>query len=172
MTQPQNTSRRRITMERFYRADIEDEWSLWTTKDGIESWWGPGGFAVTVKKLDLRSGGELLYVMTAIDPPQVEFMKKAGMPLSHEARLTYTEVDPPRRLAYIHRADFIPGVEPYDVSHTVELTSSAQGVRMVLTIDAMHDEQWTEMAVRGWEEELGKLQTVLANAAAAGEARR
>ena len=39
---------------------------LRTTKDGIESWWGPGGFTVKVRKLDLRSGGELHYAMIAI----------------------------------------------------------------------------------------------------------
>ena len=50
--------------------------------------------------------------MTAIDPPQVEFLKKAGMPLTQEARITFTEVEPLRRLAYIHLADFIPGVDP------------------------------------------------------------
>jgi uncharacterized protein YndB with AHSA1/START domain len=156
--------RRRITIERSYHAAIEDVWDLWTTKDGIESWWGPGGFAVTVQKLDLRPGGVLLYKMTAIDPPQIEFMKKAGMPLSHDARITYTDVNPPRRLAYIHLADFIPGVEPYDVATVVELESSPKGVRMVLTIDAMHDDEWTSRAVAGWESELGKLDALLAKA--------
>ena len=113
--------RRRITLERVYDADLQDVWDLWTTKDGIESWWGPGGFAVTVRSLDVRPGGELLYAMTAIDPPQVEFMKKAGMPLTQELRVTYTEVIARRRLAYVHLADFIPGVEPYDVATVVEL---------------------------------------------------
>jgi hypothetical protein len=59
-----------------------------------------------------------------------------------EARVTYTEVAPQRRLAYEQLADFIPGVEPYAVATVVELRPSAQGVRMVLTFDAMHDEQW------------------------------
>jgi len=156
---------RRITIERFYHAAIEDVWDLWTTKDGIESWWGPGGFAVTVQKLDLRPGGQLLYAMTAIDPPQVEFMKKAGMPLSHDARITYTEVSPPHRLAYIHLADFIPGVEPYDVATVVELESRSGGVRMVLTLDPMHNDEWTSRAVAGWESELGKLEAILSKAA-------
>lgn len=154
-------ARKRITIERMYRADIGDVWDLWTTKDGIESWWGPGGFAVTVRKLDLRPGGELLYAMTAIDPPQVEFMRKAGMPLTTEARITYTEVAAPNRLAYIHLTDFIPGVDPYDVATAVELQLTAQGVRMVLTFDAMHDDEWTRRAVMGWESELGKLENVI-----------
>ena len=36
----------------------------------------------------------------------------------------------------------------------------------MLTIDAMHDEQWTKMAVMGWESELGKLAKVLAKSSA------
>ena len=35
---------RRITMERTFAAPMEDVWELWTTKEGIESWWGPEGF--------------------------------------------------------------------------------------------------------------------------------
>jgi hypothetical protein len=63
-------------------------------------------------------------------------MKKAGMPLTQECRITFTDVMPWRRLAYIHLADFIPGVEPYDVATVVELHEAPDGVRMVLTFDA------------------------------------
>jgi len=160
--------KKRITLERVYRADIQDVWDLWTTKDGIESWWGPGGFAVTVRTLDLRPGGELLYAMTAIDPPQVAFMKQAGMPLTHEARITFTEIVPPRRLAYVHLADFIPGVEPYDVATLVELVASGGEVRMTLTFDAMHDDEWTTRATTGWEEEIGKLGALIEKRRAGG----
>lgn len=39
-------SDRKIVIERKYAASIEDVWELWTTKEGIESWWGPDGFSV------------------------------------------------------------------------------------------------------------------------------
>ena len=149
-------------LERTYQAPIGDVWALWTTKEGIESWWGPEGFEVKVRSMDLRAGGVLLYGMTATAAPQIEFMKKAGMALTTEARLTYTEVVPHERLAYVHLADFIPGVAPYDVATVVELQAAPQGVKMVLTLDAMHDEQWTQRAVMGRESELGKLERVLA----------
>ena len=58
--------KKRITLERTYRASIEDGWELWTTKDGIESWWGPDGFAVTVSKIDVRGGRELPYAKAAV----------------------------------------------------------------------------------------------------------
>ena len=162
--------RKRITMERVYQADVRDVWDLWTTKEGIESWWGPGGFTVKVHKLDLRAGGELLYAMTAIDPPQVAFMKKAGMPLTTEARITFTEVVPLERLAYVHLADFIPGVEPYDVATVVELHKTSGGVRMVLSFDAMHNDEWTQRATMGWKSEIGKLSALLAGRPAGGRA--
>lgn len=154
--------RRRITLDRSYRASIDEVWDLWTTKEGIESWWGPEGFEVKVRKLDLRPGGELLYAMTAVAPAQVQFMKKEGMPITTEARITFEEIVPKRRLAYRHLADFIPGVEPYDVETVVELVETPDGVRLVLTFDAMHDEAWTKRAVEGWGMELGKLGEALA----------
>jgi uncharacterized protein YndB with AHSA1/START domain len=136
-------------------------WELWTTKEGIESWWGPDGFAVKVQQIDLRPGGELVYAMTATGADQIDYMKKAGMPVTTVSRLTYTEVVPPRRLAYSHLADFIPGVKAYEVPTTVELEETPAGVRMVLSFEAMHDEHWTNLAVMGWENELGKLAKVL-----------
>ena len=151
----------RIKLERVYQADLQDVWDLWTTKEGIESWWGPGGFAVTVRTLDLRPGGLLLYAMTAIAAPQIEFLKQAGMPLTQECRITFTEVVPLKRLAYIHLADFIPGVDPYDVVTIVELDRVGESVRMVLWLDPMHNEEWTNRAVMGWNSELDKLGAVV-----------
>lgn len=149
--------RKRVTMERTFVAPIEDVWELWTTKDGIESWWGPDGFQVKVSEIDLRPGGLLLYSMTAVGADQVAFMKQAKMPLTQHCRITYTEVVAPRRLGYNHLADFIPGVEPYDVATLVELIASGDQVQMRLTFDAMHEPYWTQMAVAGWESELDKL---------------
>ena len=105
-----------IIMERTYDATVEDVWELWTTKDGIESWWGPEGFSVAVRAIDLRPGGELRYAMTATDPTQVEFMKSAGMPLTHEVLMAYGEIEPLRRFVMENLVDFVPGVEPYWVT--------------------------------------------------------
>ncbi len=154
-------ARRRVSIERTFNAAVEDVWEFWATKEGIESWWGPDGFTVKVRRLDFRLGGELLYAMTAIAPEQIEFLKKAGMPLTTESLVTYTEVEPLRRLGFRQMADFIPGVKPYEVETTVALEMSPQGVRMVLTLDAMHDDHWTQLAVMGWESELDKLAKLL-----------
>ena len=154
---------RQIKLERTFRASADDVWELWTTKDGIESWWGPEGFRVQVHALDLRVGGVLLYSMIASAPEQVAFMKREGMPIAHEARITFTEVARPHRLAYRHDVDFVPNVAAYDIATLVEINATADGVRLTLTSDAMHDDEWTRRATMGWESELGKLATRLAS---------
>ena len=163
MTPAPATARARFSIQRSYAASIDEAWALWTTKPGIESWWGPEGFEVNVTSLDLRPGGELAYVMTAVAPEQVAFMKQAGMPLSTECRVAYTEVTPPSRLAYKTLADFIPGVTPYEVATVVELKATDDGVKLVITFDAMHDDVWTERARAGHESQLRKLDAILAD---------
>ena len=159
--------KKRFTLERtFENTTVEDVWALWTTKDGIESWWGPEGFTVTVNSIDLRPKGVLFYTMTATAAPQVEFMKKAGMPLATDTRITYTEVVPQRRLSYDNLADFIPGVAAYDVGTTVEIEAKGGAIHMRVIIDAMHDQVWTDRMVMGWESQLGKLARLLTGTAA------
>ena len=151
-----------FSIHRSYAASIEEAWALWTTKSGIESWWGPEGFDVTVTSLDLRPGGALVYLMTAVAPEQVAFMQRAGMPLTTECKVTYTEVSPQSRLAYKTLADFVPGVAPYDVNTVVKFEGAPGGVKITLLFDAMHDDIWTERARAGHESQMRKLDALFA----------
>ncbi|WP_040812313.1 SRPBCC family protein [Nocardia concava] len=151
----------RIRIEHDYPTTAQTIWDLWTTAAGIEKWWAPDGFTVHVDRLDLRPGGELVYTMTATAPEQIEFMRSVGMPLSTESRKTFTEVDGPNRLAYTSLADFIPGVEPYEFLTTVDLEPTDAGVRVVMTVDAMHDDVWTERLQQGRANELANLAAVV-----------
>ena len=157
------TERPKLTLERTFQASIDDVWELWTTKEGIESWWGPEGFSVVVRDLDLRPGHGLAYTMSATAPEMIDYMMKAGMPVSNEHSLRYTEVDPPWRLAYMEKVDFIPGVETYEVETVIELEQVGDAVRMVLTFESMHDDHWTKLAVMGREGELDRLAKLLLN---------
>jgi len=156
------TNRPKLSLERTFAATPAEVWELWTTRDGMEAWMGPDGFRVEVRELDLRPGGALVYDMTAVGADQVEFMTKAGMPLVNTQKVTYVEIDPPRRLVYRDVADFVPGVEPYEVETVVDIRAVEGGAHVVLTFDAMHDDNWTEMARLGRENELRNLETLLA----------
>jgi uncharacterized protein YndB with AHSA1/START domain len=149
--------KKRIVLERTFKASAAEVWALWTTRQGFESWWGPEGFEVTVQRLDLRPGGKLEYLMTAVAPEVVAFMKREHQRVSHPASATFLEIEPERRLSYVNHIDFVPGVGAYDVDTVVELHPVPAGIRMVLTMDAMHDDLWTQRATMGWESQLGKL---------------
>jgi len=150
-----------IRLERTFATSPETIWRLWTTPAGIESWWSPDGFRVDVHQLDLEPGGQLIYAMTATAPEQIEFMKSAGMPLLTVSRKRFTEVKPTSRLAYVSRVDYVPDSEPYDHLTQVELQPADGHVRVVMTVEPMHDEVWTQRLVMGRENELDNLAKLL-----------
>jgi uncharacterized protein YndB with AHSA1/START domain len=150
-----------IVIERHLAAPPETVFELWTTKEGIESWWAPDGFVTEVEELDPRPGGELVYTFTATAPEQVQFMEGAGLPLTTRARKTFTEVVPGERLRYDSLVDFAPGVEPYNHDTLVELFGTDTGVRVVMTLEPLHDEEWTERIVMGRNNELDNLERIV-----------
>ncbi len=103
--------------------------------------------------------------MTATEPAQIEFMNNAGMPLSTESRKTFTEVSPPARLAYLSLIDFVPEHEPHEHLTVVEITSSGDRTEVVMTVDPMHDETWTQRILAGRNNELNNLQAAIARRA-------
>jgi len=151
------TDMQKVNVERTYKARIGELWDLWTTKDGFESWWAPEGFRVEVHRLEGKTGGVVHYTMFADSPEMIAAMKQMGRPASTESRGTFTLFQPQTRLALTHRIDFIPGVPPYDSTMAVEFIPSNDRVRMVVTLDPMHDEQMTRMATMGFESQVGKL---------------
>jgi hypothetical protein len=84
-------------------------------------------------------------------------MKQMGRPTSHEARARFSEIRPHDRLAIASMIDFLPGVIPYESTIVAEFFPSGDTVRMVVTLDRMHDEQFTEMQTAGFTSQLSKL---------------
>jgi hypothetical protein len=58
---------------------------------------------------------------------------------------------------------------PIDIATVVELHATADGVRMVLTFDAMHSDEWMQRVFMGWQSELDKLAAVLAERLEGGQ---
>ncbi|MGE5292789.1 MAG: SRPBCC family protein [Micromonosporaceae bacterium] len=131
-------------LERTYDAPAELIWELLTTAASLEEWFAPDGFESRVIELDLRPGGQLRYTMTATGPEQVAFMQSTGNPLSVEVRKTFTEVAAPARLAYLSLIDFVPGHEPYEHLTAIDIEPAGDRTTVVMTLDPLHDETWTQ----------------------------
>ncbi len=155
---------RTVKIERTYDAAPAEVWQLWSTIDGIESWWGPDGFGVEVHEMDLVPGGKIRYSMIARANEMSAFMETEGMPLSTAQDFDFVEIVPYRRLAYTNVVDFLPGVETYEVDTRVDLEPVAEGTRLGVTLDVMHSDERTERAADGWRQELDKLARVVEEA--------
>ena len=140
-------------LERTYNAPAELVWELLTTAAGLQEWWAPDGFETRVSELDLRPGGQLRATMTATGPEQIAFLRNNGAPLSTELRKTFTEVEPSTRLAFLSLIDFVPDHEPYEHLTTIDIEPAGHAARVVMTVDPLHDETWTQQhrAHRGHE---------------------
>ena len=147
----------KVVIERTYPARVEELWALWTTKDGFESWWGPEGFRVEVHTIEARLEGTLLYDMIADAPDMIAAMKQMNRPVAHAARARFTVFQPHQRLAITTVIDFLPGVEPYESTIGVQFFASGGNTRMVITLDPMHEEEFTRMTTMGLTSQLGKL---------------
>jgi uncharacterized protein YndB with AHSA1/START domain len=151
-----------MPMERTLRAPVERVWRRFTTKEGIESWWGPEGFRSVVNHVDVRVGGGFEIAMTAERPEIIAYLKSSGVPVTSYDRGTYTDVQLQQRLAWSGVVDFIPGVDSYGSDTVVELTSLPDGgTRLVVQLTAMHNAHWNSMKTMGWEGQLKKLEELL-----------
>lgn len=93
-------------------------WSLLTTREGLESWFGPEGFSVHVIKLELRSGGKRVCRLVTPDGGS-----------SDACEDVFSEVTENRRLAF---DTVIPGDHPL---HTViDLIPLEESTHLVATL--------------------------------------
>jgi hypothetical protein len=58
--------------------------------------------------------------------------------------ITFTEVAPPARLGYLSLIDFVPDHEPYEHLTTIDIEPAGDRTNVVMTVDPLHDETWTQ----------------------------
>ena len=63
-----SASRDAVVIERSFDAPAELIWRMWTEPEHFKAWYGPGGAAVPVAKMDLRIGGSRLVCMEMATP--------------------------------------------------------------------------------------------------------
>jgi dihydrofolate reductase len=90
-------------------------------------------------------------------PETISELAKLGLPPSHVDHGRFSEFRPHQSLALTHMMDFVPGVAPYEFTMRVEFFPSGEHVRMVVTLDPAHSEEWTRLSREAFESQLGRL---------------
>jgi uncharacterized protein YndB with AHSA1/START domain len=118
-----------FSITRVFDAPREAVWEAWAHAESLAQWWGPKGFDIDVRRLEMKPGGMFLYSM------------KTG---SQEmwGRFIYREIVRPERLVFVSsfsdpdgnvtRAPFFDGNWPLEVVNTVTFTEN--GTKTVLDL--------------------------------------
>lgn len=139
---------RTISVTRIFDAPRELVFDAFTDAKHISNWWGPRGFTTTTQKMDVRPGGEWIFVMHGPD----------GTDYPNE--IVYLEVVRPERIVYTH------GPAPiFDVIVTFEEVGRKTRMTMVSTFASaeMRDQVAEEFgAIEGMHQMVERLEEELA----------
>lgn len=148
------TDQTTLRIERTFHAPAQAVFEAWTSEQVLRRWWHAAhDWETTEATIDLRVGGALRVVMR--DPDKDAEYGGGGR---------YTEIDPPRRLAFTWFWD------GSDTRQLIEIDFEEIGG--VTTVRFTHRDLWDEQAVRSHEEGWGRcfdnLERVLAEDLATG----
>ena len=148
MTATADTSAREISNSRVFDAPPETVFRMWTDPEHVKHWWGPRGFTSTIQHMDVRPGGEWIFVLHGPDGRD------------YKNKIVYGEVDAPRLLAYSHV------VEPhFDVRVTFANEEGKTRVDMVMVFATKEErDRVVEVygAIEGMHQTLDRLDEQLA----------
>jgi uncharacterized protein YndB with AHSA1/START domain len=137
-----------LRMERAFEAPAQAVFDAFTNEEVLRRWWHPGhDWEATVAEVDLRLGGEVRVVM-----------RNPHEDVEYGGGGRYTEIDPPRRLAFTWIWDGDTTRQLIEVDF-----EEAGGVT---TVRFTHRDLWDEEAVRSHEDGWGKAFDNLARALA------
>ena len=123
-----------LRMERIFRAPAPAVFDAWTSEEVIRRWWhAEHDWETTEAEVDLRVGGVVRVVMR--DPHKDVEYGGGGQ---------YTEIDPPRRLAFTWFWD------GNDKRQLIEIDFVENDG--VTTVTFIHRDLWNEEAVRDHED--------------------
>ena len=133
------TDNKTLRLERTFQAPAEAVFEAWTSEEVLRRWWhAVHVWDTTLADVDLRVGGTVRVVMR--DPHK---------DVEHGGGGTYTEVEPPTRLAFT----WIWDDDPRGTLIEVDFEESAG----VTTVRFTHSRLWDDEAVRSHKEGWTKL---------------
>jgi uncharacterized protein YndB with AHSA1/START domain len=137
-----------LRIERAFQAPAEAVFDAWTSEEVMRRWFhGEHDWETPVAQVDLRIGGAVRVVMR--DPDK---------DTEHGGGGEYTEIDPPRRLAFTWTWD-----DDEDRQTLIELDfKEAEGVTTVrLTHSGLRDEESVRSHDDGWSKCFDNLERTL-----------
>lgn len=147
MSEPTDQPTTTIRIERTFRARAQDVFDAWTSVEVLRRWWhAEHDWETPHAELDLRVGGAIRITMR--DPYRDE---------NHGGGGEFTEIDPPRRLAFTWTWDDDPLTQQLV---EVEFIDQGEQTTVVLTNSGI-PAQAADGHVEGWQNSFDNLEAAL-----------
>lgn len=114
---------REIVIARVFDAPRELVFDAWTRAEHLPLWFGPKGFTLTTREIDVRVGGRWRFVFQGPDGT------------AYENRMTFLEVKRPELLVFDHGTDRDDDPEKFRVTITFDAQSNG---KTVVTLRQLH----------------------------------
>ncbi|RBL89994.1 SRPBCC family protein [Chitinophaga flava] len=147
------TASRELVIHRTFDAPRELVFKAWTEPELLIKWWGPKGFTNTFHEIDVRPGGVWRYTMHSAEGQHFE------------NRITYSAVEPPYRLAYLHDSGIDNDPDRFEVDINFEEQHGKTHLTMrstFLSAEILEKIVKEYGAVEGAHQTLDKLEAALA----------
>ena len=115
------TEDREIVLTRLLNAPRELVFEAWTNPEHLVHWWGPNGFTITIKEMNVKPGGVWRFIMHG--PDGVDYPNK----------VVFSEVVKPERLMYSQGWDIENGPKPFE-DFDVTITFEKEGNKTKITL--------------------------------------
>jgi uncharacterized protein YndB with AHSA1/START domain len=135
-----------LEIERLIPAPPERVFDYWTEPELLAKWFGPEGFDIPTKNLDVRPGGKW---RTTMRTPDGQLRTVSGV---------YNLIDRPRRLVFTWGWDDDSGLRGHETEVTVTLEPTPGGTRLKLVQQLFQTSEMRQLHNRGWASSFNKLQ--------------
>jgi uncharacterized protein YndB with AHSA1/START domain len=140
-----------MVLTRLFDAPVHRVFEAWSTKQGLERWWGPKGLTSSCE-VDFRVGGAYRMVMRDAQGGEYPFHGR------------YTEIIPDEKIAFSSTIEHLDNIE---VTTTVTFVEENGKTRLTVRQSFPAHEEAARGQMEGWSGSLEKLDAVL-QAAGAG----
>lgn len=145
-------SDREIVITRLLNAPRELVFEAFTSPKHVDKWWGPNGFTNTTKKMDVRPGGEWVYVMHGPDGKDFD------------NRIRFVEIIKPSKLAYLHDSGIDNDPSEFKTIVTFEAVGSQTRITLTSVFKTKEAKDFVVReygAIEGGKQHLAKLEKYL-----------
>jgi uncharacterized protein YndB with AHSA1/START domain len=126
---PSAIEEKEFTISRIFNAPREVIFNVFTDPKHLAHWWGPKGFTIGIKKLDLKPGGVFHYYMETPDGGKMW------------GKFVYREIVAPERVVFVNSFSDEnegitrhPGAEDWPLEMLSTVTLTAKGNQTLFTI--------------------------------------